>query len=183
MIKVIISLIPEIIRMMFFVFVSPFYNIYLCLKCCCIIHPLAKISPRVRIGRDTVIGKSIIRTYYGGRITIGSNCTVHNNCELYAHRKTKIEIGNDCMLAKRTIIMTRNHIFDDPNLKMVQQGVKDENVEIGSDVWTGLDAKILPGVKIGDGCVIGTSAVVTKDLEPMSVAVGIPAKVIKKRGE
>ena len=174
---------PELLRLFFLVFISPFYNIFLSLQYGCLIHPFARISPRVKFGRGCVVGKSRLITYYGGRITIGKNTTVLEACEFFAHRGTHIKIGDDCMLAKRTIIMTRNHIFDDPNVRMVKQGVKDEDVEIGSDVWTGLDTKILPGVKIGDGCVIGTSAVVAKDLEPMSIAVGIPAKVIKKRGE
>lgn len=52
---------------------------------------------------------------------------------------------------------------------------------IGNDVWIGTEAMIMPGVKVGDGAVIGTRAVVTKDVEPYSVVGGNPAKVIKKR--
>ena len=48
-------------------------------------------------------------------------------------------------------------------------------------MWIGTEAIIMPGVKIGDGVVIGTRAVVTKDVEPYSVVVGNPAKTIKKR--
>ncbi len=183
MISMLLKNLPELLRLAFLVFASPFYNVFLSLRYGCLIHPFARISPRVKFGRGCVVGKSRLITYYGGRITIGKNTTVLEACELFAHRGTHIKIGEDCMLAKRTIIMTRNHVFDDPNRKIIDQGHIDKDVEIGSDVWTGLDTKILPGVKIGDGCVIGTSAVVTKDLEPMSIAVGIPAKVIKKRGE
>ena len=174
---------PELIRLTFLVFASPFYNIFLSLRYGCLIHPLARISPRVRFGKGYVVGKSKLITYYGGQITVGNYTTIHEACEFFAHRSTHIQIGDDCMLAKRTIIMTRNHVFDDPNQKIVNQGTKDKDVRIGSDVWTGLDTKILPGVTIGDGCVIGTGAVVTKDIPPKSVAVGVPARVIKKRGE
>lgn len=52
---------------------------------------------------------------------------------------------------------------------------------IGNDVWIGTEAIIMPGVRIGDGAVIGTRAVVTKDIEPYTVVGGNPAKVIKKR--
>lgn len=174
---------PELLRLIFLIFVSPFYNIFLSIRFGCLIHPLARISPRVRFGKGCVIGKSKLITYYGAKITVGSYTTVHETCQFYAHPDTNITIGDYCILANHTVIMTRNHVFDDPNRKIIDQGHIDKDVEIGSDVWTGLDTKILPGVKIGDGCVIGTSAVVTKDLEPMSIAVGIPAKVIKKRGE
>lgn len=52
---------------------------------------------------------------------------------------------------------------------------------IGNDVWIGYEALIMPGVKIGDGAVIGTRAVVTKDVEPYTIVGGNPAKIIRKR--
>lgn len=55
------------------------------------------------------------------------------------------------------------------------------DIVIGNDVWIGLEAVILAGVKIGDGAIIGTRAVVTKDVPPYSIVCGIPAKVIRKR--
>ena len=55
------------------------------------------------------------------------------------------------------------------------------DIVIGNDVWIGREAKILPGVKIGDGAIIGAYAVVAKDVEPYSVAVGNPARIVKKR--
>lgn len=55
------------------------------------------------------------------------------------------------------------------------------DIVIGNDVWIGFEAVILAGVKIGDGAIIGTRAVVTKDVPPYSIVCGIPAKVIRKR--
>lgn len=55
------------------------------------------------------------------------------------------------------------------------------NTEIGNDVWIGFDATIMPGVKIGDGAIIGSKSVVTKDVEPYSIVGGNPAKLIRKR--
>lgn len=52
---------------------------------------------------------------------------------------------------------------------------------IGNDVWIGYEAVIMPGVKIGDGAVIGTRAVVTKDVPPYTIVVGVPAKPIRRR--
>lgn len=52
---------------------------------------------------------------------------------------------------------------------------------IGNDVWIGYDAVIMAGVRIGDGAIIGTRAVVTKDVEPYSIVGGVPAKEIRKR--
>lgn len=56
-----------------------------------------------------------------------------------------------------------------------------KQVNIGSDVWLGSDVKILSGVSISDGAIIGAGSIVTKDIPPYCIAVGIPARVIKKR--
>lgn len=55
------------------------------------------------------------------------------------------------------------------------------NTEIGNDVWIGFDSTIMPGVKIGDGAIIGSKSVVTKDVEPYSIVGGNPARLIRKR--
>lgn len=55
------------------------------------------------------------------------------------------------------------------------------NTEIGNDVWIGSEAVIMPGVKVGDGGVIGTRALVTRDIEPYAIVGGNPAKMIRKR--
>ncbi len=55
------------------------------------------------------------------------------------------------------------------------------NTEIGNDVWVGYKATIMPGVKIGDGAIIGSGSVVTKDVEPYAIVGGNPAKLIRKR--
>ena len=54
-------------------------------------------------------------------------------------------------------------------------------IEIGNDVWIGDNVSIIDGVKIGTGCIIGAGALVTKDIPPYSIAVGVPAKIIRKR--
>jgi len=64
---------------------------------------------------------------------------------------------------------------------MREQPVESKPVVIGADVWIGAGASVLPGVTIGDGAVIGARAVVTKDIPPNAIAVGIPAKVIRYR--
>jgi len=58
-----------------------------------------------------------------------------------------------------------------------------KKVEIGNDVWIGCNVVVMPGVKIGDGAIVGSSAVVTKDIPPFAIAVGVPAHVIRYRFE
>ena len=88
------------------------------------------------------------------------------------------------MMGADVTIITRNHRTDRTDVPMMDQGFEPERpVVIGDDVWIGDRVTILPGVTVGDGCIIGAGAVVTHDLPPMSVAAGVPAKVIRFRSE
>ena len=81
-----------------------------------------------------------------------------------------IKIGKNCMIASQSGLYANNHRAE---------GLSREGIEIGDNCWLGTGVKVLDGVKIGQGCVIGAGAVVTKDIPPRSLAVGVPAKVIK----
>lgn len=105
----------------------------------------------------------------------------------------KLEIGKFCSIGSgASFILAGNqghnhkwisaYPFDKeifPNAKSGFETKRD--TVIGNDVWIGTEAIIMPGVKIGDGAVIGTRSVVTKDVEPYTIVGGNPAKVIKKR--
>ncbi|BAZ14737.1 hexapeptide repeat-containing transferase [Calothrix sp. NIES-4071] len=93
-----------------------------------------------------------------------------------------IKIGQNCLIAAQSGIFANNHNFTDLELPIREQGVTRQGIVIEDDCWLGSGVKVLDGVTIGKGCVIGANSVVTKDIPPFSVAVGIPARVIKKRG-
>lgn len=79
------------------------------------------------------------------------------------------------------VIFTMNHKTERVDVRIGAQGMTDKKkVTIGNDVWIGQRAIIMPGVTIGDGSIIASSAVVTKDVPPYSIAGG-PARVIKSR--
>jgi len=124
---------------------------------CVNIQPKAIIASRTRIGDYSGIGsRSLIQ---GGVI-----------------------IGNHVMVGPGVYIYTQNHKSDRTDITMDQQGFAEEKpVKIGNDVWIGARVTILPGVEIGDGCIIGASAVVTKSIPPYSVVAGNPAVVKKNR--
>lgn len=145
--------------------------------------PLLDSKAREEYLRDWFgsIGKSpwIASTFncdYGGNIFIGDNITVNYNVTILDIRK--VFIGNNVMIAPNVLITTVGHPLS-PKGRREHQGIAKE-VHIGNDVWIGANATILPGVSIGDGSVIGAGAVVTKDVPPMVVVGGVPAKIIKK---
>lgn len=92
-----------------------------------------------------------------------------------------VKIGKHCLIAAQTGIIANNHVFSDPVQKIRDQGTTREGITIEDDCWLGYGVKVLDGVTIGQGSVIGAGAVVTKDIPPYSVAVGIPARVISNR--
>ena len=90
-----------------------------------------------------------------------------------------VDIGNHVNLAQGITVTALNHNFSDANKRIDEQGVSTSPVTIEDDVWIGANAVILPGVTIGEHCVVAAGAVVTKDVPPHSLVAGVPAKVIK----
>ena len=91
-----------------------------------------------------------------------------------------VTIGNNVNLAQGITVTALNHNFSDTNKRIDEQGISTNAVTIDDDVWIGANAVILPGVKIGNHCVVAAGAVVTKDVPPHSLVAGVPAKVIKQ---
>ncbi|OWY67893.1 hypothetical protein B7486_29010 [cyanobacterium TDX16] len=117
----------------------------------------------------------------------GDNCTIEIGDGTFIGPYTciggpgHIKIGKHCLIAAHTGIVANNHVFSDPVQKIREQGLTTKGIEIGDDCWLGYGVKVLDGVTIGQGSVVGAGAVVTKDLPPYSIAVGVPAKVIGNR--
>lgn len=94
-----------------------------------------------------------------------------------------VKIGKRCMIAAHSGIYANNHKFKDPTIPIASQGVTRKGIIIEDDCWLGHGVTVLDGVTIGQGSVIGAGAVVNKDIPPFSIAVGVPARVIKSRVE
>ena len=90
-----------------------------------------------------------------------------------------VEIGSNVNLAQGITVTALNHNFSDTNKRIDEQGVSTNPVTIEDDVWVGANAVILPGVTIGEHCVVAAGAIVTKDVPPHALVAGVPAKVIK----
>ena len=85
------------------------------------------------------------------------------------------------MLATQCVIVSANHNFSDINEPIAKQGETKEKIVIEDDCWLGAGVKVLAGVTIHKGSVIGAGSVITHDVPPYSVVVGVPGKVIKSR--
>jgi acetyltransferase-like isoleucine patch superfamily enzyme len=138
------------------------------------IEPLTRIvnSANVRIGRGCLIKEAVyLRAGPEGRITLGDRVAINAHTRIYGHGG--VDIGEDSQLGPGVTITTTDHDWAN-NLE-----ARFVPVTLGKFVWIGANVTILPGVEIGDHSVVGAGAVVSKSIPPRSVAVGVPAKVIK----
>ncbi len=119
--------------------------------------------------------------HYGVHTKIGShfNLVVQDDAE--------VTIGDDCMFGPNVTIVTPVHPLLPEERKAMETADGERKmlcyakpVHIGKGCWFGASVTVCPGVTIGDGCVIGAGAVVTRDIPPYSFAAGVPAKVIRK---
>ncbi|MEI6079652.1 MAG: DapH/DapD/GlmU-related protein [bacterium] len=118
-------------------------------------------------------------------IEFGDNVEINDYVHIGAINS--IKIGNNVLIASKVFITDHNHGAygnngrnDDPNVAPKDRKLCSAPVVIEDNVWIGEFVSILPGVKIGKGSIIGTMSVVTKDIPAYSIAVGSPARVVKK---
>lgn len=161
------------------------------------------ISPKIRIIRFPIEIRGRKYIDFGRRLTTGKGCRLEafsraagkkiifgNNVQIndYVHLSSmeKIIIGDNVLMASHIYISDNSHGFykgdnqTAPNIPPIKRAYKIAPVVIGNNVWIGEGCIIMPGVTIGDGAIIGANSTVTKNIPENSLAVGQPAKVIKR---
>jgi len=115
----------------------------------------------------------------GNKLLIGENSKLINVFFSMGDDDTNIEIGKDCLFSANVILRNwDNHSIvtvDNPKIRIS----KGESVVIGDHVWIGYGSTILKGVNIGHDSIVGTMSVVTRDVEPNTIVVGNPAKMVR----
>lgn len=132
-------------------------------------------SANVRISNSCLLQDNVyIRAGAEGSVVFKRGCMINSFARFFGHGG--IELGEDTQIGPGVTITTTQHDYDQPGLPEIFK-----KVTLGRSVWVGANSTILPGITIGDHAVIGAGSVVTKDLPAGSVAVGVPATVIKIR--
>lgn len=124
-----------------------------------------------------------VRFSFPSRISIGSHVWIGPNSHFDG--RGGLTIGTGSIIARETEILTGSHYFEGDDLEEIPYDKRFtiKRVEIGENVWMGLRTVILPGVKVGEGAIIGACSVVTKDVPPLAIVGGNPARIIRYRDE
>lgn len=137
----------------------------------------------ISIGSNVVIGKyswlaAVPLTEKNSNLEIGSGSRIGNFNHIYA--TSRIIIEKDVLTADKVYISDNQHTYDSIKIPIHKQEVKQlKHVSIGEGTWIGENVCII-GVSIGKNCVIGANSIVKKDIPDYCVAVGNPAKIIKR---
>jgi len=140
-----------------------------------------KIEPRgkIRFGRFVWIGDGTKIRCHEGAVEIGAKTVMGQECTISAYQH--VRIGEECVIADRAMFIDFDHGIVEVERPIRLQGIYKRDVEVGNNVWIGYGACILRGVSVGDNSVIGTNAVVTKDIPANAVVAGIPARIVRMR--
>ena len=141
-------------------------------------HPLRRLACRLlmkRFDSSSAIYRNVdLRSAY--RIVVGAHTNINKRCVLDG--RGGLIIGDNVDIAQETNIWTEQHDYNSPTYKSVCKEVIIEDY-----VWLASRVTVLPGVHIGRGAVVASSAVVTKDVPPLAIVAGVPAKIIGYRKE
>ncbi|WP_069760716.1 DapH/DapD/GlmU-related protein [Streptomyces sp. LUP47B] len=142
---------------------------------CYVAESAAVFPDRLRLGDDSYIAA---HAYVTGELETGSHCTLNP----FTTVRGNVALGHGVRIGAHTSLLGFNHSMA-PDRPVFRQPLTSRGIRVGDDVWIGSQVIVVDGVTIGDHCVIGAGAVVTRDLPAWSVAAGNPARVLRDRRE
>ena len=134
---------------------------------------------RMIIGRWVHLGVRTALRCHEGTLSLGDKSVLGRDVSINCY--LDVEIGAAALMADSVYVSDFDHKFADLTQPIMSQGIAKSRVRIEPDVWIGTKVTVARGVVIGEGSVVGANAVVTRDLPAYSVAVGVPARVVKDR--
>ncbi|WP_377299748.1 acyltransferase [Rhizobium sp. SGZ-381] len=135
---------------------------------------------RMRIaktGAGTMFYPGVV-VYFPGKLTVGARTQVGNGVQIWAGGG--VSIGDDVLIAAHCVITTQSHDVDAARSGLLfRKTTVSEPITIGSNVWIGAGAIILPGVTIGDNSVVAAGAVVSRSVPENTLVAGVPARALR----
>jgi acetyltransferase-like isoleucine patch superfamily enzyme len=134
---------------------------------------------RVVLGRWSWIGHGTKIRAHEGEVRIGAKSVLGQECTISCYQH--VSIGRECIVADRSMFIDFDHGVVETERPIRAQGIYKRDVRIGHNVWIGYGASFLRGVTVGDNSVVGTYAVVTRDVPANAVVAGVPARILRMR--
>jgi acetyltransferase-like isoleucine patch superfamily enzyme len=141
--------------------------------------PIPARRGAILLGDRTRLDRGVILHPYGGRIETGIDVYIGPYTVIYGHGG--VVVGKDTLISMHCRILSSNHTIPAPGTIIRSQPDVALPTCIGRDVWLGAGVTVLGGVTIGDGCIVGAGAVVSESLPANSIAIGVPARVLRQR--
>ncbi len=163
-----------------------------------------RFADHIRLGRNVYLDHGVYLHACPNGIEIGDNSFIMHGSVLHVYNfrdlpHAFIHIGADSLIGEMNVLrgqggitigdrvytaplvqmLAVNHVFDDPSVPMVDQGITADGIVIEDDVWIGAGAIITDGVRVCKGAIVAAGAVVTTDVPPHTVVGGVPAKVLR----
>ncbi len=135
----------------------------------------------IEVGSFVFLGRGTILSCKDGDITIGDHGNFGFHCEVFSG--SSVTVGKHGLFAAQAYLVGGGHEFERPDRAVIDQPRTSRGIVLGDNVWLGTGAKVLDGVRIGSDVVIGANAVVNADLPDGAVAAGVPARVLRSRGD
>jgi acetyltransferase-like isoleucine patch superfamily enzyme len=136
-------------------------------------------NAKVYLGRWSWLGHGTKIRSHEGEVHIGAKSVLGQECTVSSFKH--VSIGRECVIADRVMFIDFDHGIVEVERPIRLQGIYKRDVRVGNNCWIGYGACLLRGVTVGDNSVLGTYAVVTKDVPDNAVAAGVPARVIRMR--
>ncbi|MEM7244045.1 MAG: acyltransferase [Acidobacteriota bacterium] len=136
----------------------------------------------IEIGDDVTVGQRTLMLCKNGTMSYGSRIGIGAYCGLYAVHGNRLVLGDDVMLGPYVYLGGTMYNHDRLDVPISQQGHDLRGgITIGNGTWIGAQAAVVDGVTVGEGCIVASGAVVTKDVPDYSIVAGVPAKILKSR--
>jgi acetyltransferase-like isoleucine patch superfamily enzyme len=115
-----------------------------------------------------------VEMWTGYRLTMGARSTIGQRC--YIDARAGIRVDSDVSISREAALLTATHMPDDPEFR-----ARLAPVHLEQRCWIGMRALVLPGVRVGEGAVVGAGALVSSDVEPYAIVAGVPARTVGSR--
>lgn len=137
------------------------------------------------LGDDVTLSNNVMLSCKDGSIAIGDRCGVGAQTIIHSAHGNPVSIGADTVIGPRCYLVGGgNYNTGSLDIPMADQGIQaDGGVTLEDDVWLGANVTVLGGVTMGRGSIAAAGAVVTKAVAPYEIVAGVPARVVRKRGE